>query len=113
MKVEPYKDTASGEIVGYRFQCPGCNDEHRLAVAPHKNSFGASWSFNGNTAAPTFSPSFLQRVGPFPPDCNPANLNSDRLLICHSFIRDGRIQFLGDCTHKLAGQTVELPDLVA
>ena len=30
--------------------------------------------------------------------------------ICHSFVTDGRIQFLGDCTHKLAGQTVDLPD---
>jgi hypothetical protein len=30
--------------------------------------------------------------------------------ICHSFITDGRIQFLGDCTHRLAGQTVPIPD---
>jgi hypothetical protein len=26
------------------------------------------------------------------------------------FVTDGRIQFLGDCTHALAGQTVDLPD---
>jgi hypothetical protein len=31
--------------------------------------------------------------------------------VCHSFVTDGRIQFLGDCTHALANQTVELPDL--
>jgi hypothetical protein len=31
---------------------------------------------------------------------------------CHSFVVDGQIQFLGDCTHKLAGQTVPLPVLV-
>lgn len=31
---------------------------------------------------------------------------------CHSFVTDGRIQFLGDCTHSLAGQTVDLPDWV-
>ena len=29
---------------------------------------------------------------------------------CHSFVREGRIEFLSDCTHALAGQTVELPD---
>jgi hypothetical protein len=29
---------------------------------------------------------------------------------CHSFVTNGKIQFLADCTHKLAGQTVELPD---
>ena len=34
----------------------------------------------------------------------------DGTKVCHSFIRDGRIQFLGDCTHHLAGQTVDLPD---
>lgn len=28
--------------------------------------------------------------------------------ICHSFITDGEIQFLNDCTHKLAGHTVDL-----
>ena len=30
--------------------------------------------------------------------------------VCHSFVTNGRIQYLGDCTHKLAGQTVDLPD---
>jgi hypothetical protein len=31
--------------------------------------------------------------------------------ICHSFITDGKIQFLSDCTHSFAGKTVELPEL--
>jgi len=30
--------------------------------------------------------------------------------VCHSFVTDGRIQFLTDCTHALAGQTVDIPD---
>lgn len=29
--------------------------------------------------------------------------------VCHSFVTDGCIQYLGDCTHRLAGQTVDLP----
>jgi hypothetical protein len=29
--------------------------------------------------------------------------------VCHSFVTDGRIQFLGDCTHALANQTFDLP----
>lgn len=29
---------------------------------------------------------------------------------CHSFVVDGRMQFLGDCTHALAGQMVDIPD---
>jgi hypothetical protein len=30
---------------------------------------------------------------------------------CHSFVRNGHIEFLSDCTHELAGQTVALPEL--
>lgn len=30
---------------------------------------------------------------------------------CHSFIEGGRIRFLSDCSHALAGQTVELPEI--
>jgi len=30
--------------------------------------------------------------------------------VCHSFVTDGNIQYLGDCTHELAGQTIELPE---
>lgn len=29
--------------------------------------------------------------------------------ICHSFVVDGQMQMLGDCTHALAGQTVPIP----
>jgi hypothetical protein len=29
---------------------------------------------------------------------------------CHLFVRDGKIQFLPDCHHALAGQVVDLPD---
>ncbi len=29
---------------------------------------------------------------------------------CHSFIEKGKIRFLPDCTHSLAGQTVDLPE---
>lgn len=30
--------------------------------------------------------------------------------VCHSFVRDGQIQFCMDSTHELAGKTVDLPD---
>lgn len=29
--------------------------------------------------------------------------------ICHSFVSEGVIQFLSDCTHSLTNQHVELP----
>jgi hypothetical protein len=29
--------------------------------------------------------------------------------VCHSFVVDGQMQMLGDCTHPLAGQIVAIP----
>ena len=53
------------------------------------------WQFNGDVERPTFTPSVLERYG-----------DSE---VNHYFVTDGRIQFLADCTHELAGQTVDLP----
>lgn len=86
---------ADGSLYGYHFQCPGCETIHTV---------GASWTFNGDMQLPTFSPSILVRKGHQPNDNRPKST-------CHSFMRDGQLQFLGDCTHKLAGQTVDLVDL--
>lgn len=58
---------------------------------------GPSWEYNLNPEKPTLEPSILATAGPG--------------WVCHSFVRDGRIQFLGDCTHSLAGQTVDLPEI--
>jgi len=67
------------------------------------------WDWNGDPARPTFSPSLLVRTGRA---VTPTALEweeGDPPLVCHSFIRDGRIQFLEDSAHHLAGQTVDLP----
>lgn len=90
------------------FWCPGCSAAHSI-VTP-------SWSWNGDEERPTFSPSVL--VHPHQPLIDP-RLEGDELTApanvtttprCHSFVRDGRIQYLPDSTHELAGQTVDLPD---
>ncbi len=83
------------------FMCPGCKMMHHVTVEPGP---GPQWSWNGNPDAPTFSPSVLVR---WPDPDSPGKY----IATCHSFVRDGRIQFLNDCTHALAGQTVDLPDL--
>lgn len=104
-----------GNFYGIRFNCPGCklyvgaSGGHVLPVdwtpegkqqSPHVAN-KQKWSFNGDLSSPTFSPSILSRMP----------VAGTQGFVCHSFIRDGRIEFLGDCTHALAGQTVELPDL--
>lgn len=93
-----------GQNIGYLFVCPGCEDAHFVTVAPHRAENGASWQFNGNPDRPTFQPSILSIAEP-----NPASGRLKR--VCHSFVTDGKIRFLGDCTHDLAGSRVEMPDI--
>ncbi len=73
----------------YRFRCPGCEFDHII---------DETWTWNGDRERPTFKPSVLVRGGG-------SNVR------CHSFVREGRIEFLKDCSHRLAGQTVDLPPI--
>lgn len=61
---------------------------------------GPVWGWNDSQERPTFSPSLLIRW---------THGETHEPRCCHSFVRDGQIQFLGDCTHALANQTVDLP----
>ena len=73
----------------YAFHCPGCKFDHHPETP--------KWTFNGDLGKPTFRNSILV-------------CGNDAAARCHSFVTDGRIQFLADCFHDLKGQTVELPD---
>lgn len=76
------------------FHCPGCGRDHPFHVgAAHPD--GRGWQFNGDPERPTFSPILLV-------------LDPERR--CHSFVRDGNVQFLNDCWYPLREQTVEIPD---
>lgn len=117
-----------GLYYGVRIDCPGCGHKvintdwtppgYRRAVrAPGT----AIWTFDGNLLRPTFMPSLLWRSGHYcgttpASDCAMCKHAAEHGLpsaccICHSWVRDGRIQFLPDCTHQLAGQTVDLPEV--
>lgn len=85
------------------FWCPGCGSAHHIPVSTAHDP-GRAWGWNGSADKPTFTPSLL--VSYDGPD---AGIDGAPPAICHSFVTDGRIQFLGDCTHKLAGQTVDIP----
>lgn len=75
--------------------CPGCDDLHQINVKGH-----GAWEWDGNLEAPTVSPSILVQRG---------NQAGDRR--CHSFLKGGVWQFLGDCTHALANQTAAMVPL--
>jgi len=98
----------------HAFQCPGCGSLHGI---------NDRWTWNGDTERPTITPSILVRgtkiteKGWAEIDAWRASGNPKREepfdstpTVCHSFVTDGQIQFLNDCTHDLAGQTVPLAD---
>ncbi len=100
MKVKPIGEPHKGART-YAFNCPGCAqyDEpgSRLHRAHTFRDGPDGWTYNGDGDRPTVSPSIL--------------VTGHDEKRCHSFVREGRIEFLGDCTHALAGQTVDLPEL--
>lgn len=77
------------------FMCPGCKELHALNLDKSKRP---CWDFNDSFFYPTFTPSI--------------NVKGENVpFVCHSYVTDGKIKFLNDCTHSLKGQTVGLPDV--
>src|ERR1043165_59173 len=85
------REIVNSQGVQWWFYCPGCNDAHAI---------DSSWEFDGNLEEPTINPSILVHPS-----------DNGYIKRCHSFVRNGKIEFLGDCEHTLAGQTVELPQV--
>lgn len=107
--------TIEGGKVG--FWCPGCKGVHVVGITTGQ----CDWKFNGNYDAPTFAPSILVTGKDFTPHgravydawCKAGYITppppfESAPTRCHSFVRNGMIQFLGDCTHALANTTVKL-----
>ncbi len=79
------------------WRCAGCGQVH----APHVKGAGsaplaARWEWNGSLETPTLAPSLLLHA------------HGGGQVRCHSFVRDGAVQFLHDCGHALAGKTVAM-----
>ncbi len=109
----------SGGAKAVSFTCPGCGDDHVANI----EGGPPCWAWNGSLDRPTLSPSLLVRCGHYMSEhrsekcwCtynaeHPDNPAPFTCYVCHSFVSDGQIKFLGDSTHALAGQTVDLPEL--
>lgn len=69
----------------YQFKCP-CGKIHAFSAQRH--------TWNGSMDKPTLQPSLLCDWGE---------------ARCHSYMREGQIQFCSD-SYKFAGQTLEIPD---
>lgn len=91
------------------FRCPACKENHYIKIG--------AWSWNDDLDYPTFSPSVLVQgiqwaKNEYPEYFNVAHANVEPGgdTVCHSFVTNGQIQFLNDCTHSLAGHTIDLPE---
>jgi len=70
------------------WRCAGCREIHCCQVAGKPQQ--AIWAWNGSTTKPTLSPSVLKR---------PEYSESGKR--CHSFVREGVVEFLADSDHEL------------
>lgn len=129
-KVKHVGDGQGGHY-GWKFICPACDWPVVLPTTGCSDPTKPAWTFNGDVDVPVFGPSVLQqwsrwskarraeadafkeRHGRWP---TKDELPDDVHKVCHSFVgcngaAPGQIIFLSDCTHKLAGQVVDLPDV--
>jgi hypothetical protein len=105
MKAKPLKIADGGyvpcmadEATHLQFNVPGPFPTRIIPVIRKGTRAGTGcWSWNGDTEKPTIKPSVSTTNG--------------RNTKCHSFINDGKIQFLADSTHEFAGQTLDLLDV--
>lgn len=100
MKAKPLKPDPNGpgripcspeEATEIWLCMPGCFYHRRIPVK--SNGTDPHWQWNGDVDKPTLTPSIL-------------TWNADER--CHSFVTDGKVRFLDDCTHEYAGQTMDL-----
>ncbi len=105
-------DPDTGVVVGWRINCPGCRTTHFFRTAATNGYRGPLWTFDGDTARPTFGEELAsvieeQEIYPpdAPPDAEPVRV-AGRVCICK--VVRGRIGYHRDSTHHLAGQSADL-----
>lgn len=80
---------------GIGYWCPGCDRLHVLWTSA--GSGHPAWQWDGSLDRPTVVPSVI--------------VKTDAGKVCHHFLTNGVLSYLGDSTHALAGRVLELPDL--
>jgi len=89
------KDSDGGQK--FCFHCPACGFSHWFKIGGQP-----SWTWNEDFNKPTIKPSIKAYGGV---------KGGEGYFVCHSFVTDGRIKYLNDCTHDKAGQTLDLIDI--
>lgn len=104
MKAKPYKqihgiyeECLPEEATDVLLRLPGPISRRMIPVQTKGARAGTgNWTWNGSVEKPTLRPSILSDFRPNDP------------LVDHLWITDGKAQFLSDCSHELAGQTLDL-----
>lgn len=100
---EGYQPCPVNEATHVELNVPGPTGRLWLPVILRGTREGTGcWTWNGSTDAPTLRPSVLTEG---------YSERSNGPFRCHSWINDGAAQFLSDCSHDLANQTVPLLDI--
>ncbi len=113
MKAKPVRKDDSGtltpcspeEATHVWLHMPGPIENRLIPVMIGGTRAGTgNWTWNGSTEAPTLRPSILTKGG------GRKYLETGQYTehVCHSWVTDGKVQFLDDCTHELKGQTHDL-----
>lgn len=104
---------------GHSWWCPACAEMHLLPTG---------WKFDGNLAAPTFSPSFKHTghqvekdaagewTGRWLTEAGEAKTvfapgDKPKPWCCHYVVTAGNVAYCDDCTHDMRGKTIPMPDL--
>ena len=97
---------SGGAVASLQAFCPACDFCHSFNVdldgnGKHQKAKSPVWTFNGDYDRPTFRASMLANK----------DKRQEQHPVCHSFLTDGVWEYLGDCTHAMAGQKVPVPPL--
>lgn len=89
---------------GIALWCPACSDYHHLSDL---------WTWDKNEEFPTINPSIKvmgkqwEKESPF---YKPAFIDVPYagITVCHSYVKNGKWEYLPDSNHTLSGQTVSV-----
>lgn len=98
-----YENCTAEEATHVELNIPGPTGTLYIPVQTSGTRSGTgNWTWNGSVDKPTLRPSVLTQG---------SSLHSREKFVCHSWINDGQVQFLDDCTHDLRNTTVDLLDV--
>lgn len=99
--VQGYVPVPAAEATHVTLHFPGPSGRITLPVIQRGTREGTGcWTWNGDTEKPTLRPSVLTE--------GITRIGEKVKFRCHTWVTDGKAQFLDDCSHDLRGQTIDM-----